>query len=62
MELGNSQCQGVLLIRIIVYRQDPIVLAVGGSSDIFSLPFIFFFSLSFGKSPDIDLNTVSKGC
>ena len=37
------------------------MLAVGGCSDIFSLAFYFSFSLSLGKSPDIDLNTVSKG-
>ena len=53
----NFQCQGVLLIWIIV-GQGPIVLAVGaggGGLDIFSL--IYHFSLlspSLGRRPDID--------
>ena len=52
----NFQCQGVLLIWIIV-GQGPIVLAVGaggGCLDIFSLVYpLFSFSLS-GRRPDID--------
>ena len=47
----NFQCQGVLLIRIIV-GQGPIALAIGaggGCLDIFSLNYHFFsFSLSLG--------------
>ena len=53
MVLGNFQCQGVLLICIIV-EQGPAVLPVGaggGCSDIFLLSIISFsFSLSLGDS------------
>ena len=54
----NFQCQGALLIWIIV-GQGPIALAVGtgggGCLDIFllSISFLFSFSLS-GRWPDID--------
>ena len=58
----NFQCRGVLLIWIMV-GQGPTVLAVGaggGCLDIFSLVYQFFLPL-FGRRPDIDRNTVSKG-
>ena len=46
--MGNFQCWGVLLIRIIVGK-GPTVLAVGAGGDclnIFLLPIISFFFLS----------------
>ena len=50
----NFQCQGVLLIRIIV-GQGPIVLEVGadgGCLDIFSLDYLFSFLFpSLGDGP-----------
>ena len=53
----NFQCQGILLIWIVV-GQGPAALAVGaggGCLDIFShrLSFLFFLPLS-GRRPDID--------
>ena len=53
----NFQCQGVLLIWIII-GQGLIVLAVSAGGDIFGhffshLSFLFSFSLS-GRLPDID--------
>ena len=58
----NFQWRDVLLTLIIV-GQGPTALAVGaggGGLDIFSL--ICYFSLLSGRWPDIDCNTVSKGC
>ena len=59
----NFQGQGVLLIWMIV-GQGPIALAVGaggGCLDIFTPNYPFFLLNLFGRRPDIDLNTVSKG-
>ena len=60
----NFQCRGVLLIWIIV-GQGPTALAVGaggGCLDIFlSYIISLFFLPLFGRRPDIDWNTVSKG-
>ena len=49
----NFQCWGVLLVWMIV-GQGPITLAVGaggGCLDIFSLIYLFSFSLSLGDGP-----------
>ena len=61
----NFQCRGVLLIWIIV-GQGPIALAVGAGGGVCtfflsSVTSLFFLPLS-GRRPDIDKNTVSKGC
>ena len=60
----NIQCWGVLLVWMIV-GQGPIALAVGaggGCLDVFfSHLSSLFFLLLFGRRPDIDCNTVSKG-
>ena len=48
----------------IMVGQGPIALAVGaggGSLENFSCVCLFSFSL-FGRQPDIDYKTVSKGC
>ena len=62
MVLGNFQCRGVLLIWIRV-GQGPTALAVGaGCLDFFLSTIISLFFLPlYGRRPDIDLNTVSKG-
>ena len=49
----NFQCRGVLLILILV-GQEPTALtagAGGGCLDIFTLSFLFSFSLSLGDGP-----------
>ena len=65
MVLGKLPVPGRPTIWITV-GQGPTALvacADGGCLDIFTLvyPFLSSFSLSFGRRPDIDLNTVSKG-
>ena len=60
----NFQCPGVLLVWMIV-GQGPIALAVGAGGGVWtfflSSIFSFFFLPLFGRRPDINLNTVSKG-
>ena len=60
----NFQFRGVLLIWIIV-GQGPTALAAGaggGCLDIFTLIYLSLLCLPlFGRRPDIDRNTVSKG-
>ena len=63
----NFQCQGVLLVRMIV-GQGPIALAVGAGWGLFGHFFFshleivsLFFLPLFGRRPDTDWNTVSKG-
>ena len=60
----NFQCRGVLLVWMTV-GQGPIALAVGAGRGLFGhffshLSSLFFLPL-FGRLPDIDRNTVSKG-
>ena len=65
MVLGKLPVPGRPTIWITV-GQGPTVLAGvagGGCLDIFTLIYPFFpLSPSFGRRPDIDRNTVSKGC
>ena len=60
----NFQCRGVLLIWMIV-GQGPIAPAVGAGGVVWtfllSTILSFFFVHLFGKRPDKDGNTVSKG-